>query len=243
MGERPSDSNLIKTLSKVRFMSMIFFKHICSKIFFSKKNYIRVKLLALLVLVIAIFGPGCCGPGVSYDEKNKQLIVKKNDLILSYKDKRIGDEIKVDTILLKKGRDGLVRTTYFEVSMHSRLSILEEDFRLDYTNGRISLCGTNEISILTNQYNGCVSNGLKIALYNQKQLVVDEVQEGRITYVGHRDNTHIIWIDAKRSDGQHVHVPVGVSGVAKTESVLLTIEAREKCDYVIQENLYEFGVF
>lgn len=237
-------------------MSMILIKHICSKIFFSKKNYIRVKLLALLVLVIAIFGPGCLGSGVSYDEKNKQLIVKKNDAILSYKDKRIGDEIKVDTILLKRGRDSQVRVTYFDISMHSRLSISGEGFRLDFINGRISLCGTNEISILTNlcgmneisiltnQYNGCVSNGWKIALYNnQKQLVVDEVQEGRITYVGHRDNTHIIWIDAKRSDGQHVHVPVGVSGVAKTESVLLTIEEREKCDYVIQENLYEFGVF
>lgn len=224
---------------------MILLKHICSKIFFSKKNYIRVKLLALLVLVIAIFGPGCLGSGVSYDEKNKQLIVKKNDAILSYKDKRIGDEIKVDTILLKRGRDGLVRTTYFEVSMHSRLSILEEDFRLDYTNGRISLCGTNEISILTNQYDRCVCNYLKTGFCNQKQIeiVVDEVQEGRFTYVAHRDNTHIIWIDAKRSDGQHVHVPVGVSGVAKTESVLLTIEEREKCDYVIQENLYEFGVF
>lgn len=235
----------IKTLSKVRVMSKILLKHICSKIFFSKKNYIRVKLLALLVLVIAIFGLGCLGSGVLYDEKNKQLIVKKNDAILSYKDKRIGDEIKVDTILLKKGRDGLVRTTYFEVSMHSRLSILEEDFRLDFINGRISLCGTNEISILTNQYDRCVSNYLKTGFCNQKQIeiVVDEVQEGRITYVAHRDNTHIIWIDAKRSDGQHVHVPVGVSGVAKTESVLLTIEAREKCDYVIQENLYEFGVF
>ena len=233
----------IKTLSKVRVMSKILLKHICSKIFFSKKNYIRVKLLALLVLVIAIFGPGCFGSGVLYNEKDKHLIVKKNDAILSWKDTRIDSEIKVDTILLKKGRDGQVRTTYFEVSMYSRLSILEEDFRLDFINGRISLCGTNEISILTNQYDRCVSNYLKTGFCNQKQLVVDEVQEGRITYVGHRDNTHIIWIDAKCSDGHHVHVPVGVSGVAKTDSVLLTIEEREKCDYVIQENLYEFGMF
>ena len=106
-------------------MSKILLKHICSKIFFSKKNYIRVKLLALLVLVIAIFGPGCFGSGVLYNEKDKHLIVKKNDAILSWKDTRIDSEIKVDTILLKKGRDGQVRTTYFEVSMYSGLSILE----------------------------------------------------------------------------------------------------------------------
>jgi hypothetical protein len=226
-------------------MWMLLVKLACMKMLFLKKNYSRVKLLPSLVILTVILALGCLGTGVLYNEKDKHLIVKKNNAILSWKDTRIDSERKVDTILLKKGRDGQVRTTYFEVSMHSRLSILGEDFRLDYIKGRISLCGVNEIFILTNQYDRCVSNYLKTGFCNQKQIeiVVDDVQSGWITYVGHRDSMHIICIDATLSDGRNAYIPLGVSSRVEKESVLLRIEKREKCDYVIQENLYEFGVF
>lgn len=211
---------------------------------FMNINYVRTGLLVLVGSLAGILALGCCGSGVSYSDKNKCLIVVKNDAILSWKNIVIGCERQIDTILLKKDRDGQVRVTYFDVFTDSRLSISsEEDFQFDFVNGRISLCSTNKISVLTNQYDRCASNGLNIFSDNCKQIAIDEVNEGRITYVGHRGATHIIWIDAKLSNNQQVHIPLGINGVANTESVLLTVERRERCDVVIQENLYEFGVF
>lgn len=212
------------------------------RIFRLYRKYIGMGLIALPMTLIGMHVlSGCLGTGVSYSDKC--LIVKENNAILSFKNVVIGDEKQVDAILLKKGCDGLVRVTYFNVSKDSRLSISEEDFELDIINGRISLCSTTNISVLTNQYDRCASTGLNIMFDNPKQIVIDQVQEGRITYIGHRDAKHIIWIDAKLNDGQDIHVPLAISGITQKEIVLFTVKRWEKCDYVIQENLYEFGTF
>lgn len=206
------------------------------------KTYVRAVFLALFMLLVGILS-GCIGSGVSYREEDKCLIVAKNDAILSCYDIVIGAERQVDSVFLKKDREGSVRTTYFEVSNASNLSISEDDFQLHFTKGRFSLSSTNVIFVLTNQYDRCAFDDLNIACSNHKQIFIDDVRDGRITYIGHRDATHIIWVDVRRGDGQYAHVPLGVGGAANKETVLLTIKKREGCDYVIQENLYEFCVF
>lgn len=206
-------------------------------------NNVGMHLLAPSAILIAILVLGCCGSGVSYIDNDKCLIVAKNDAVLSCKNTVIRDERPIDAILLKKGRDGLFRVTYFNVSKDSILSISEKDFRIDYLKGCVSLCSTNKVFVLTNHYNRCASNSLSIVCDQYKQIVIDEVCNARITYIGHRDATHIVWIDAELNDGQSVHIPLGISGAENKEAVLLVVEKREKCDYVIQENLYEFFVF
>lgn len=200
-------------------------------------------LLAVSMALIGIFVSGCVGSSVSYGKHDKCLIVKNNNAVLSWKNTVIGDERLIDTILLKKGSGHLVRVTYFNVSMDSRLSISEEDFRFDFANGRMSLCTTNNLSVLTNQYDRCVNEILTHAQDNRTEITIEGVHKGRVTYAGHRDAVHIIWLDAKLNNGKHVHFPLRIAGTAEKGTVVLTVEKREKCDYVIQENLYEFGVF
>lgn len=206
--------------------------------------YIGCIVIGLFALAVSLSVIGCVGSGVSYSYKDKCLIAVKNDAVLSCCDTVIGDEKQVDIILLKKGRDGLVRTVYFNVSKDSNMAISEDDFRLDFVSGRFSLLSTNKIFVLsTNQYDMCQSNGPSIVWDDYKKIVINEVDVHRITYFMRRDAIHVILIDAKLSDGQYVQIPLGIIGMGNKDPVLLRVEKREWCDIVIQENLYEFGVF
>lgn len=212
------------------------------KVTLSNRHRVQTGLLVLSAALVGNFMFGCCHSGVSYSDNGKCLIVRNSNAILSCKDTVIGDVSQVDTILLEKNSDNLVRVTYFNVSKDSTLSVSEDDFRLDCINGRISLCATTRIFAMTNQYDRCEGIDLNMAGNNRKKIVIDEVRDGRITYIGHRDAAHIIWIDAKQNDGQRVHIPLRINGHSEKRAIQLKVEKREKCDYVIQENLYEFGV-
>ena len=205
---------------------------------------IRCVMTWSFVLAMPLFVAGCLGNGVLYNDKNKSLIVTKNDAILSCFDTVIGEERQVDSIILKKGRDGLVRTVYFKTSKESKLSISEVDFRLDFIERRLSLLSKNKISVLgMNLYDIDKIKTSSIVWDNYGQIVINDADVRRITYFKQRGGLHVIWIDVMLGVEEVAQIAIGISGVENKAPVLLTIERREMCDIVIQENCYEFAVF
>lgn len=207
-------------------------------------NGIRLSVILWSTITIVALACGCCSSGVSYNEADKTLIVLKNDAILSWKNTVIGSEKDVDTILLKKGKDGLVRLTYFNILKDSLLTVSGEDFHFNLKGGVFSIYAKGGVSVLTNKYENFTLDTLSFH-DNCKRIVVEGFLTGRITYAGQRNDTniHIIWLDIKSNDGRMVHVPVEICGSLQKVQVGLKVELRKNCDYIIQENWYEFGVF
>ena len=172
---------------------------------FSRKFYyicnIRCVMTWSFVLAMPLFVAGCLGNGVLYNDKNKSLIVTKNDAILSCFDTVIGEERQVDSIVLKRGRDGLVRTVYFKTSKESKLSISEVDFRLDFIEKikepakQVHANITSNKEVLDVKYQGiCLKNVQEIKerlLKSYKSTLQKDFEFGYTTIGPHRDDIEI----------------------------------------------------